>query len=160
MIDYTCLGQNTEMRERRYDVLALFIKGATPQETHKILSKQKHPTLTLKQVYNDRLFFTTNPLHNLPAEMARDFNLSFYEVKIRELEVRLDVFKPDSKSWIATQELIRKYKADSLKLQGLMNDKLDVKVDPITVTNIDIDEKLAEKFGNWLATKKEEEKAE
>ena len=115
MIDYTCLGQNTEMRERRYDVLALFIKGATPQETHKILSKQKHPKLTLKQVYNDRLFFTTNPLHNLPAEMARDFNL----------EVRLDVFKPDSKSWIATQELIRKYKADSLKLQGLMNDKVE-----------------------------------
>jgi len=125
MIDYTCLGQNTEMRERRYDVLALFIKGATPQETHKILSKQKHPDLTLKQVYNDRLFFTTNPLHSLPAEMARDFNQSFYEMKVRELEGRLKDFKTDSKSWLATQELM-----------GLMNDKVELSGEVTTVLEV------------------------
>jgi len=130
MIDYTCLGQNTEMRKRRYDVLSLFVKGATPQETANLLN------LSIKQVYNDRLFFTTNPLHNLPAEMARDFNQSFYEMKVRELEGRLKDFKTDSKSWLATQELIRKYKADSLKLMGLMNEKVELSGEVTTVLEV------------------------
>ena len=151
MIDHTCLGQNIKIRERRYNVLSLLVKGAKPREIVDILK------LTDDQVKNDIAFLTTKPLHNMPVEIAKDYNLSFYELKVRELEGKLKEFKNTPKFWMATQELIRKYKADSLKLQGLMNDKLDVKVDPITVTNIGIDEKLAEEFGNWLATKKEEE---
>ncbi len=118
-IDFTCLGQNPEMRQRRYDVLSLFVKGATPQETAELLNLPK------KQVENDRMFITKQPLHNLPAEMAKDFNLSFYEMKVRELEDKLEELKKDTRSWIGTQELIRKFKADSLKLQGLMNDKVE-----------------------------------
>ena len=153
MIDYTCLGQNTKIRERRYNVLSLLVKGTKPRE---IVDSLK---LTDDQVKNDIAFLTTKPLHNMPVEIAKDFNLSFYELKVRELEDKLEKLKDTPKFWMATQELIRKYKADSLKLQGLMNDKLDVKVDPITVTNIDIDAKTAERFGNWLATQKEDEEA-
>lgn len=154
MIDPRCLGKTQLVQERRYNVLSLLLKGAKPREITDILK------LSDNQVKNDIFHLTNTPLNNMPVDIAKDFNTSWYEVKIRELEGRLKDFKTDSRSWLATQELIRKYKADSLKLQGLMNDKLDIKVDPITVTNIDIDEKLAEKFGNWLATKKEEDIAE
>ena len=153
MIDYTCLGQNKAMRERRYKVLKEFVKGKTPKETAEILD------LPMKQVENDRLFITNGGLQNTPVEIVRELNNSYYEIKHAELEGEAEKYRQDEdrKSYIAIQKVIGDNKSNSLKLMGLMNDKLDVKVDPITVTNIDIDEKLAEEFGNWLATKKEEE---
>ena len=119
MIDYTCLGQNTKIRERRYDVLSLLVKGTKPREIVDTLK------LTDDQVKNDIAFLTTKPLHNMPVEIAKDFNLSFYELKVMELEDKLDELKDTPKFWMAIQELIRKYKVDSLKLQGLMNDKVE-----------------------------------
>lgn len=156
MIDYTCLGQNKTMRERRYKVLKEFVKGKTPIETAEILE------MPMKQVENDRLFITDGGLKNTPVEIVRELNNSYYEIKHAELEGEAEKYREeeDRKSYIAIQKVIGDNKSNSLKLMGLMNDKLDVKVDPITVTNIDIDEKLAEEFGNWLATKKEEDKAE
>lgn len=155
MIDYTCLGQNKTMRERRYKVLKEFVKGKTPKETAEILD------MPMKQVENDRLFITDGGLKNTPSEVVRELNNSYYEIKHAELEGEAEKYRreEDRKSYIAIQKVIGDNKSASLKLMGLMNDKLDVKVDPITVTNIDIDEKLTEEFGNWLATKKEEEKA-
>lgn len=155
MIDYTCLGQNKAMRERRYKVLKEFVKGKTPKETAEILD------MPMKQVENDRFFITDGGLKNTPAEVVRELNNSYYEIKHAELEGEAEKYRKeeDRKSYIAIQKVIGDNKSNSLKLMGLMNDKLDVKVDPITVTNIDIDEKLAEEFGNWLATKKEEDKA-
>ena len=152
MVDYKCLGQNKTMRERRYKVLKEFVKGKTPIETAEILE------MPMKQVENDRLFITNGGLQNTPAEVVRELNNSYYEIKHAELEGEAEKYRQDEdrKSYIAIQKVIGDNKSNSLKLLGLMNDKLDVKVDPITVTNIDIDEKLAEEFGNWLATKKEE----
>lgn len=120
MIDYSCLGQNTKIRERRYNVLSLLVKGAKPREIVDIIS------LTDDQVKNDIAFLTTKPLHNMPVEIAKDYNLSFYELKVRELEGKLKEFKDTPKFWIAIQELIRKYKADSLKLQGLLSEKVEL----------------------------------
>jgi hypothetical protein len=156
MIDYTCLGQNKTMRERRYKVLKEFVKGKTPIETAEILE------MPMKQVENDRLFITDGGLKNTPVEIVRELNNSYYEIKHAELEGEAEKYREeeDRKSYIAIQKVIGDNKSNSLKLMGLMNDKLDVKVDPITVTNIDIDEKLAAEFGNWLATKKEEEEAD
>jgi hypothetical protein len=144
------------MRERRYKVLKEFVKGKTPKETAETLN------MPMKQVENDRLFITDGGLKNTPAEIVRLLNNSYYEIKHAELESEAEKYREDEdrKSYIAIQKVIGDNKSASLKLMGLMNDKLDVKVDPITVTNIDIDEKLAEEFGNWLATKKEEDKAE
>ena len=153
MIDYTCLGQNKTMRERRYKVLKEFVNGKTPIETAEVLD------MPMKQVENDRLFITNGGLQNTPVEIVRELNNSYYEIKHAELEGEAEIYRDDGdrKSYIAVQKVIGDNKSASLKLMGLMNDKLDVKVDPITVTNIDIDEKLAEEFGNWLATKKEED---
>jgi len=119
MIDHTCLGKTTKIQERRYSVLTLLLKGAKPREIAELLN------LTDNQVKNDIFHLTNTPLHNTTVDIARDFNTSWYEIKVRELEGRLKDFKTDSRSWLATQELIRKYKADSLKLQGLMNDKVE-----------------------------------
>lgn len=151
MIDYTCLGGNPKMRERRYKVLCEYVDGKTPEQTAKILD------MPIKQVFNDRQFLTSGGIKNVPAEIMRLLNSSYYEIKHGELETEAKKYRDedDRKSYIAIQKEIRSYKADSLKLMGLMNDKLDVKVDPITITNIDIDEKTAERFGNWLATQKE-----
>jgi len=141
------------MRERRYKVLKEFVKGKTPIETAEILD------MPMKQVENDRLFITNGGLQNTPVEIVRELNNSYYEIKHAELEGEAEKYlnDKDRRSYIAIQKVIGDNKSASLKLMGLMNDKLDVKVDPITITNIDIDEKLAEEFGNWLATKKEEE---
>ena len=70
MIDYTCLGQNKAMRERRYKVLKEFVKGKTPIETAEILD------MPMKQVENDRLFITNGGLQNTPAEIVRLINNS------------------------------------------------------------------------------------
>ena len=130
MIDYTCLGKTKPIQERRYKVLSLLVKGAKPREI------VDHLSLTDDQVKNDIAHLTTNPLHNMPVEIAKDFNLSFYELKVRELEDKLEELKDTPKFWMATQELIRKYKADSLKLQGLMNDKVELSGEVTTVLEV------------------------
>lgn len=119
MIDHRCLGKTQLIQERRYNVLSLLLKGAKPREIADILQ------LSDNQVKNDIFYLTNTPLHNTTIDIAKDFNTSWYEVKIRELEGRLKDFKEDSRSWLATQELIRKYKADLLKLMGLMNEKVE-----------------------------------
>jgi len=131
MIDHSCLGKTTKIQERRYSVLSLLIKGAKPREIADLLE------LSDNQVKNDIFHLTNTPLHNTTIDIARDFNTSWYEIKIRELEGRLKDFKTDSRSWIAAQELIRKYKADLLKLMGLMNDKVEhsgaIKLDAVQI---------------------------
>ena len=131
MIDHRCLGKTQPVQERRYNVLSLLLKGAKPREITDILQ------LSDNQVKNDIFHLTNTPLNNMTVDIAKDFNTSWYEVKIRELEGRLKDFKEDSRSWLATQELIRKYKADSLKLQGLMNEKVEhsgaIKLDPVQI---------------------------
>ena len=119
MIDHRCLGKTQSVQERRYNVLSLLLKGAKPREITDILK------LSDNQVKNDIFYLTNTPLHNTTIDIAKDFNTSWYEVKIRELEGRLKDFKEDSRSWLTTQELIRKYKADLLKLMGLMNEKVE-----------------------------------
>ena len=120
MIDHSCLGKTKPIQERRYKVLALLVKGTKPREIVDLLN------LTDDQVKNDIAHLTTKPLHNMPVEIAKDFNLSFYELKVRELEDKLEELKDTPKFWMPVQELIRKYKADSLKLQGLLSEKVEL----------------------------------
>ena len=121
MIDYTCLGQNKAMRERRYKVLKEFVNGKTPKETAEKLD------MPMKQVENDRLFITNGGIKNTPAELMRHLNNSYYEIKHAELEGEAEKYLDDKdrRSYIAIQKEIRSYKADSLKLMGLMNDKVE-----------------------------------
>ena len=130
MIDHRCLGKTQPVQERRYNVLSLLLKGAKPREIIDILK------LSDNQVKNDIFHLTSTPLHNTTVDIARDYNQSFYELKVRELEGRLKDFKTDSRSWLATQELIRKYKADSLKLQGLMNEKVELSGEVKTILEV------------------------
>ena len=121
MIDYTCLGQNKAMRERRYKVLKEFVKGKTPKETAEKLD------MPMKQVENDRLFITNGGLQNTPAEVVRVLNNSYYEIKHAELEGEAEKYRQDEdrKSYIAIQKAIGDNKSASLKLMGLMNDKVE-----------------------------------
>lgn len=121
MMDYTCLGQNKTMRDRRYKVLKEFVKGKTPIETAEKLD------MPMKQVENDRLFITNGGLQNTPVEIVRELNNSYYEIKHAELESEAEKYRDDDdrKSYIGIQKEIRGYKSDSLKLMGLMNDKVE-----------------------------------
>lgn len=121
MIDYSCLGQNKVMRERRYKVLKEFVNGKTPKETAEKLD------MPMKQVENDRLFITNGGLQNTPAEIVRLINNSYYEIKHAELEGEAEKYRDDDdrKSYIGIQKEIRSYKSDSLKLMGLMNEKVE-----------------------------------
>ena len=109
------------MRERRYKVLKEFVKGKTPKETADILN------MPMKQVENDRFFITDGGLKNTPAEVVRELNNSYYEIKHAELEKESEKYRDDNdrKSYISIQKEIRGYKSDSLKLMGLMNDKVE-----------------------------------
>ena len=124
MIDYTCLGQNKTMRERRYKVLKEFVKGKTPKETAEILD------MPMKQVENDRLFITNGGLQNTPVEIVRELNNSYYEIKHAELEGEAEKYRDDEdrKSYIAIQKVIGDNKSASLKLMGLMNEKIELEV--------------------------------
>jgi len=133
MIDYTCLGQNKAMRERRYKVLKEFVKGKTPIETAEALD------MPMKQVENDRLFITNGGLQNTPVEIVRELNNSYYEIKHAELEGEAEKYRKDEdrKSYIAIQKVIGDNKSNSLKLMGLMNDKVEhsgaIKLDAVQI---------------------------
>lgn len=121
MIDHTCLGRTPAMRERRYKVLSEFVKGKTPRETAKVLD------LPIKQVFNDRLFLTGGGLKNIPAEIMRELNGSYYEIKHGELETEAEMYRDDDdrRSYIAIQKVIGDNKIASLKLMGLLNEKIE-----------------------------------
>lgn len=122
MIDHTCLGQNKAMRERRYKVLKEFVKGKTPKQTAEILD------MPMKQVENDRLFITDGGLKNIPAEIVRLLNNSYYEIKHAELESEAEKYLQDEdrKSYIAIQKVIGDNKSASLKLMGLLSEKVEL----------------------------------
>lgn len=121
MIDLTCLGRTPAMRERRYKVLSEYVKGKTPRETAKVLD------MPIKQVENDRLKLTSGGIKNIPAEIMRELNGSYYEIKHGELESEAEKYRDedDRRSYIAIQKEIRSYKADSLKLMGLLSEKVE-----------------------------------
>jgi len=120
------------MRERRYKVLSEFVKGKTPKETAKVLD------IPIKQVFNDRLFLTGGNLKNVPAEIMRELNNSYYEIKHAELEKQSEKYLDDDdrKSYIGIQKEIRGFKSDSLKLMGLMNDKVEHSGEVTTVLEV------------------------
>ena len=125
-LNYTCLGSNDEIRKRRYNVLTFFIKGAIPDEIVRFTNENPNiESITTKQVYNDLSYLRSHPLHDLPIDMVRDFGKSFYELKVTELERKLKKNESNPAVWLGIQKLIREYKGDSLKLQGLMSEKVE-----------------------------------
>lgn len=128
-IDYSLLGKSTKVRERRYNVLSLMVKGATPTDIQSVLK------LPFKTIENDISYIRSNPLHLLSTKIAKDFSNSAYELKIRELERVLLSLESGSKEWLSLQEIIRKYHMDSNKLQGLMNETVEHEFkNPIQIT--------------------------
>lgn len=117
--DYACLGKNEDVRERRYKVFILTLKGMKPCDI------QNQTGQTIRQVYNDLLFLRSNPMHNMSVEMLKDIDQSWFAVKITELEQNLMLLTPDSKLWLETQDQIRKYKVELMKLSGVMVEKVE-----------------------------------
>ena len=125
-LDYTCLGPYDEIRKRRYFVLSLLIKNATPAEIVEMsIKSEKQEDLTIKQVYNDLSYLRTHELHNLPLNMVRDINCSFFELKVTELERKANKYETNPSVWLGIQKLIGYYKEKSLQLQGALVEKVE-----------------------------------
>lgn len=118
MMNYNCLGNTEKTRERRYNVLTLFIKGEKPSMIARLSD------VPIKTVYNDLQFLRTHPLHNLPLNMIRDLGNSFYELKITELEQKVKSLESNPAVWLGIQKLIKEYKDTSLKLYATTFDNI------------------------------------
>lgn len=120
-MDYKCLGSTDEIRARRYAVLIAFLKGGNPTEI------AAGTGFKIRQVYSDIDFLRRNPLNNLPVDIVRDFGVSFYEMKITELERRAGTLKdPNSTLWLGIQKLIKEYKSELLKLVGATIERVEL----------------------------------
>jgi len=160
-INFKTLGATENIRKRRLQVLAYHLKNGTPDEIAKKLD------LPIKTVYNDIYIIDQTELHILSQVMEKDLEITALDLKHRELEglVNFTMIKdPDTgkltgvdfKDFNGLQTLILKNKELSLKLKGLMSDKVEHSGQLDITENINIDEKLAKEFGNWLATRKKE----
>jgi len=120
-LDYKCLGKTEELRARRYQVLVAFLKGGNPAEI------AKGTNFPIRQVYSDIDYLRRNPLNTLPVDIVRDFGVSFYEMKVTELERRAQLIKdPNSTLWLGIQKLIKEYKSEILKLVGASVERMEL----------------------------------
>jgi hypothetical protein len=115
--NYKKLGANDQMRLRRYKVLQLYLRGATPPEIAHTLGMEP------KAVYNDIEFLRTCQLNDMALDIIRDMGANFYEVKVRELSARISSIPAEDvrKNYsyiLGLEKLIQKYKEESLKIQG------------------------------------------
>lgn len=141
-LNYTCLGKSDKIRNRRFKVLMLFLKGGTPAEIY-INMNEQGINISKKIIYNDLSYLRITPLHDLPIDMVRDFGKSFYEIKITELERKLRRNESNPSVWLGIQKLIKEYKDSSLKLQGAVIQKIE-HTGEIKTTNPGLERVIAE----------------
>ena len=118
-LDYACLGVSEEVRKRRYNVFVMTVKGAKPVDI------QKQTGRSIRQVYNDLSYIRSHPMNNLSINMMKDIDQSWFNIKIYELEQNLMQLDPGTDIWLKTQDQIRKYKVELMKLSGVLVDKVE-----------------------------------
>jgi len=168
-INYEYLGRNDKTRKRRYDVLEYHVKNVSPDAIAKKLNVKR------KTVYNDLVALGKILEVSIPLKIIKGTQSVALELKIKELESLVQftmvkdpttnkVLQIDVGEYTKLQTLVLKNRELLLKLMGLMSDKIDlsgtVDVNENKTINVDIDEKLAKEFGDWLATRKQPEDSE
>ena len=129
-IDYECLGRNDKIRKRRYDVLTYHVRNANADDIAKALN------ITRKMVYKDLdAIYKVNP-PNIPLEIVRQMQNSAFELKIRELEAKSSVTGISITDYGKLQDLVLKNRLASLKLMGLLNDKVELSGEVKTVLEV------------------------
>jgi len=118
-INFKSLGATEPIRRRRLQVLAYHLNHATPVE---IAEKFDIP---IKTVYNDISIINKTELHILSQLMEKDLEITALDLKHRELEGRSREFSVDQNTWLKLQTIILENKKLSLKLKGLMSDKVE-----------------------------------
>jgi len=129
-INFKCLGATENIRKRRLEVLAYHLRHATPIEISKALD------IPIKTVYNDISLVEKTELHTLTQLMEKDLQISALDLKLRELEGKSREYSADQKNWLGLQSLILKNKELSLKLKGLMSDKVEHSGDVKTILEV------------------------
>jgi len=125
-INYKCLGSSEVIRERRYQVLTFYLKGAKPKEITELVQRMPGcEQFKIKDCYDDIAYLRSHPLNDLPIEMVRDFGKSFFEIKITELERSLKKNEANPPTWVGIQKLILAYKSELLKLTGASVERIE-----------------------------------
>lgn len=130
--NYIILGQNDDIRARRFRILQLYLRNATPPEIAHSLG------LELKQVYRDITFLRSIRLNDLPIEIIRDMGSNFFEMKVRELQSRVAAIPEDevlknSNYVLGLERLILQHKSESLKILGAYQDPDEHPTGPIQI---------------------------
>ena len=118
-INFKSLGATEPIRRRRLQVLAYHLNHGTPDEIAKKFG------IPLKTVYNDISIINKTELHILSQLMEKDLEITALDLKHRELEGRSREYSVDQNTWLKLQTIILENKKLSLKLKGLMSDKVE-----------------------------------
>lgn len=132
--DYAAFGQNTTLRNRRYKVMTLHLKGATPPEIAHALG------IVEKTVNNDIEFLRRQKINRFSLGIIKDIGANYCEMKCRELQGQVASLhekgrdnhqgkkgrdQPPGPNWtaiIGLEKLIFKYKIESLAIQGVYSE--------------------------------------
>ncbi len=132
MLDYTKLGDFENTKARRFMVIGLMTKRASPPEIEKNINKslkdQGKRAVSLKTIYRDMkhikdLIEAGDPL---PPAIARAHGEEFYEQKIRELEAfASQTRKSNPNAYLGAQKELIKLQGELLKLQGASVERIE-----------------------------------
>lgn len=132
MLDYSKLGDHENTKARRFMVIGLMTKRASPPEIEKNINKalkeQGRRAVSLKTIYRDmkhikNLIEDGDPL---PPAIARAHGEEFYEQKIRELEAFASaVRKTNPNAYLGAQKELIKLQGELLKLQGASVERVE-----------------------------------
>lgn len=130
-MDYCKLGTQEKTKTRRFKILGLLAKGATPPEisnsVNKQLEKAGEKPLSLDTIYLDIRHI--NKLYaegdDTPLAAIRAQGETFYLQKIRELEQKAQDYKDNPSVWLGIQKLLADLKEKDLKLKGAFVEKVE-----------------------------------
>lgn len=132
MVDYCKLGHTEATKTRRFKVIGLLAKGATPMEIYKSINKE-HRKKEIKEICLETIYKDIKEINKLYAKgddttlmAVQAQGATFYQHKIRELEAYAQTVKDDNPSvYLGVQKLLADMKEKDLKLKGAFIEKVE-----------------------------------
>ena len=119
VVNYECLGTTNKIKARRYNILCLrWIKGYNAQDIAAALNVSR------RLVYEDIDYIKKHKMNDLPLEIWKDLDQSWFLIKIKELEAKLDQVESTTQ-WINIQNTILGYKKEFMKLTGVYEEQIN-----------------------------------
>ncbi len=130
-MDYCKLGTQEKTKTRRFKIIGLLAKGATPPEIQKSINKQLEAE-EKKPLSLDMIYLDIRHINKLYAE-GDDTTLAaiqaqgetFYQHMIRDLIRKAQDYESNPSVWLGIQKLLADLKEKDLKLKGAFVEKIE-----------------------------------